>query len=523
MNCPQCHLLVSEATISCSACGFTADSRALQTWSNLKFLLAEMAGWDIPAPHLLPLRRKYQRQLKENEIRIGLRQAPPTVAEAYTLLKQYHREIALQEAVRTWIEQGWFNPAMAKEPQAAIEQKIKDLNKALEDAPFVRVATSGLKYDARRISEHKYILQKAEAWHEAGLISDVAWAQIVADLQAKIEALEVKTGLRTAPTQTTHSTAAENAQVAETVAPEKRWKRPSWTWDQVWESLLSEKTLHALLFIGVILLLASGVSWLVWNWDTFPPLIQLSFLGGMTAAFFAAGWYVRTKMKLEGSGVALITVAALLIPLDFVAYYISGGFPPGSWPTIWLIGSVVCLVAYALITYFIHAVFLGYLVALASGSLLLSILNMLGVPMEWGLTAVTSLTLGFAIISEGIRRQQQEARQFMGVAFGHIALVASAPIMMVGLGWELLVGGASLSFYLSLALAWWFGGLTLLIMNNRYRMQTLTWGAALSFPIAIWLTMNPLFYGWQIDTAWFALGWLLLAPVYFVAAKYAQR
>ena len=523
MNCPQCHLLVSDATLSCSGCGFSANGRSVQRWSNLKFLLAEMAGWDIPAVHLLPLRRQYQQQLKENEIEIGLRQPPPTIAETYTLQKELHREITLQEAVRLWVEQGWFNPTLAKEPQAAIEQKIKELKNALQDAPFVRMAASGLKYFVRRIAEKKYVLQRAQAWHEAGLLSDVAWTQIAAELEADIEALEVEAGLRTAHVEASRSRSTDETQAAEPEPTEKRWKRPSLTWDQVWESLLSEKTLHALLFIGVILLLASGVSWLVWNWDTFPPLIQLSFLGGMTAAFFAAGWFVRTKMKLEGSGVALITVAALLIPLDFIAYYISGGFPPGSWPTIWLIGSVVCLVAYAFITYVIHAVFLGYLVALAMGSLLLSILNILGVPVAWGLTAVTSLTLGFAILSEGIRRQQREAWQFIGVAFGHIALVASAPIMIVGLGWATLVGGESLSFYLSLALSWWFGGLTLLIMNNHYRMQTLTWGVAITFPIAIWLTMNPLFYGWQVDTAWYALGWLLLAPFYFVVANYAQR
>ena len=58
----------------------------------------------------------------------------------------------------------------------------------------------------------------------------------------------------------------------------------------------------------------------------------------MTVAFFGLGWYVRTRMKLVGSGIALTAVAALLIPLDFFAYTISGGFPPGSWPTVWLVG-----------------------------------------------------------------------------------------------------------------------------------------------------------------------------------------
>lgn len=523
MNCPQCHLLVAESTIACSGCGFTANGRSWEKWSNLKFLLAEMAGWNIPDVHLSPLRKQYTQRLKESEIEIGIRQPPPTEAEARILHKQLLREIALQQALQRWIQQGWIVPALAKEPLSQIEQIIEQLNQKLTDAPHVYLPSAGPEYNLHCLAEQKYILQSAQTWHKAGLISDQSWQLIATEQKAKIEALEIKAGLRTATVAARKADQISTDADEEVMPTEKRWQRPSLTWDQVWESLLSERTLHALLFIGVILLLASGVSWLVWNWDTFPPLIQLGFLGGMTAAFFGAGWFVRSKMKLEGSGVALFTVAALLIPLDFVAYYISGGFPPGSWPTIWLIASVVCLVAYALITTFIHAVFLGYLVALALGSLLLSILNIVGVPVEWGLTAVTAFTLGLASSHEAIRRWQNDTWHFMGIAFGHIALVISAPMMIVGLGWATLVGGSSLSFYLSLAISWWCGGFTLLLMNNRYRLQTLTWAVALSFPIAIWLTMNPLFYGWQIDTAWYALGWLLLAPFYFMTAAYAQR
>ena len=37
---------------------------------------------------------------------------------------------------------------------------------------------------------------------------------------------------------------------------------------------------------------------------------------------------MRTQLKLEGSGIALIAVASLLIPLDFYAFYISGSLRP---------------------------------------------------------------------------------------------------------------------------------------------------------------------------------------------------
>ncbi|MCB0034188.1 MAG: DUF2157 domain-containing protein, partial [Anaerolineales bacterium] len=119
------------------------------------------------------------------------------------------------------------------------------------------------------------------------------------------------------------------------------------SWDKVWDTLLSEKTLKAVLFLAVALLVGGAISIVVNEWDNFSRFAQAAFLGGFTAVFYGLGWYVRRKMHLEGSGLALTAVASLLVPLDFYTYYISGGFPEGSWPTVWLVASAVCLVAYS--------------------------------------------------------------------------------------------------------------------------------------------------------------------------------
>ncbi|MBK8935153.1 MAG: hypothetical protein IPM76_23130 [Chloroflexi bacterium] len=77
--------------------------------------------------------------------------------------------------------------------------------------------------------------------------------------------------------------------------------------------------------------------------------------------------------------------------------------------------------------------------------------------------------------------------------------------------------------YAALAASWWIGGLTLLIMTRRYRMQTLVWVTALCFPVAVWLAQRVLMTLWPVDVAWYALGWLLLAPFYLGAAVLLQR
>jgi len=482
-----------------------------------------MSNWDIPTVHLAPLRQKYTQLLKASEIELGLRQPPPSATETLVLREQLSRVLLLQQALTRWSTKGWLAKSAAEAKQAQFAQEKQAIDERLEDAPLYMLPLRGPKYSVRCLAEQKAVLRLAQTLFNAGQLSKMGWARISAEQQAKIEALEIEAGLRPArprPDTRYIEDAIEMEAAAETVK-QKRWQRPSLTWDQVWEGLLSERTLHALLFLGVILLLASGVSWVVWNWDTFPPLAQIAFLGSMTTAFFGLGWYVRTQMKLVGSGIALTAVAALLIPLDFYAYYISGGFPPGSWPTVWLVASVVCFGVYLLVAYLLQATFFGYLVALALGSVTLASLNLWGVAFEWWVTAVTGIT--FCLATSGYVLKQIKRWQFLRVPFGHVALVVAVPTLLVGILWSLLVGGDSLAFYLSLAASWWLGGLTMLVMVPRLRMRTLVWATAVTFPIALWLTMRPLFFSWQVDMGWAGLGWLLLAPFYFGAAALTRR
>ena len=524
MDCPRCHEPVAESAISCSVCGFAGNGRSLQQWSNLTYLLAEMADWQIPAGYLEPLRQKYSRLLKANEIELGLRPPPPDAAEARLLQEERSRLLAWQNALKHWQSQDWLDAAVAAEQFFQLASKLNAIDERLEDAPLTLLPMSGPKYTLRCLAEQQSVLQMARTLFEAGQISELFWDRISAAQQAVIEALEIEAGLRQPAPRPQAKPISDAAEIEYEPEPvkEKRWQRPSLTWDQVWESLLSERTLHALLFLGVLLLLASVASWVAWNWDTFPPLMQIAFLGSMTAAFFGLGWYVRTRMKLVGSGIALTAVAGLLIPLDFYAFYISGGFPPDSWPTVWLAASVVCLGAYLLVAVLLQAEFFGYLVALALGSCLLAGLNLWNVSPSWWLTAVTGLALFLASANEALRRTVGRWR-FLAVPFGHMALLFSVPVMLVGIVYYLVGSVGEFAYFMSLAACWWLGGLTMLVMLRRYRLQTLLWATAVTFPIALWLTMRLLFFIWEIDAAWYALGWLLLAPAYFGAAAFCQR
>ena len=59
-----------------------------------------------------------------------------------------------------------------------------------------------------------------------------------------------------------------------------RLPREPITWDRIWQTLLSERTLNVLLFLGAFLMLASAITYVVYNWENLPPAAQLAAIVG---------------------------------------------------------------------------------------------------------------------------------------------------------------------------------------------------------------------------------------------------
>ncbi|MEJ2734285.1 MAG: DUF2157 domain-containing protein, partial [Anaerolineae bacterium] len=164
------------------------------------------------------------------------------------------------------------------------------------------------------------------------------------------------------------------------------------TWDRIWQTLLSERTLNILLFLGAFLMVASAITYVVYNWETLPPAAQLAAIVLFTLSFYGAGWFLRVRMKLRASGIAVTAIGSLLVPLDFYAIGIAGGaVPADAWSWVWLVASAVCLPIYTFTALRIQAPFFGYPVAAAAGSLLSASMWVVGIPPEWLLPALVAL------------------------------------------------------------------------------------------------------------------------------------
>ena len=354
----------------------------------------------------------------------------------------------------------------------------------------------------------------------------MVWADDVASvgarsaLQARRREPEVEAGLRphprpapvAAPTATAESVPAVEVPVRPT-RPTKPPREPI-TWDRVWQTLLSRRTLNVLLFLGVFLLVASATTYLVYNWETLPPAAQLAVIILFTLSFYGAGWFLRVRMNLRLSGIAVTAVGSLLVPLDFYAVGIAGGVVPAEqWAWIWLVASVVCLPIYTFTAVRIQAEFFGYTVAVAAGSLLCATLQVMGIAPEWWLAALSALALVSAFLAYRLRAAQN-TWAVLSDPLHFSALVVTSVSLPLGIGWWIAGGVAGFDFDASIAGAWTLGTILYAYAAARERSPLLGRAAATALPVASSLLVRLAFEPLGVETPWYALGWAILAPVY---------
>lgn len=71
-----------------------------------------------------------------------------------------------------------------------------------------------------------------------------------------------------------------------------------------------------LLFLGAFLVIVASAIFAIAVWDLLPVAGKLAFMGALTAGFYAAGFWARTRLKLRAGSVALTTVASAMLLFD---------------------------------------------------------------------------------------------------------------------------------------------------------------------------------------------------------------
>jgi hypothetical protein len=546
MRCPRCSQEGFQPYATCTQCGFTGAPGQVEELSHIVYLLGEMDSWrEVGQPIRTRLRSRYLTRRQQLEIDLGLRSPPLSADEARQLQWERFCLVELQEEVAFWLEQGWVDAGPAERLQQGAAKRAEALRRRLADASALSALAFGRPQDRLRLLDYLEGMLD-QAYQRGHFVGDEAHAAALADIRSDRREAEIEAGLRRPEPKPLPAPAS--VPVAEPPSPPRPPRQPL-TWDRVWQTLLSERTLNVLLFLGAFLLVASATTYVVYNWEVLPPAAQLAFIVLFTLSFYGAGWFLRTRMNLHLSGVAVTAVGSLLVPLDFYAIGIAGGAVPAEeWPWVWLVASAVCLPIYTFTVLRIQAGFFGYPVAVAAGSLLCAALWVMGVPPEWLLFALAALALGLAALayrltitpsppggggrgegdpvarelappspSPSPERGEKAPWAVLSTPLRLSALIAASVILPLGFGLAKLANVSSFDMDASLAGAWALGAALFGYAAVRERSLLLGRATATALPIALSLVLHLILDPLSIKAQWHALGWAILALGYFWA------
>ncbi len=115
--------------------------------------------------------------------------------------------------------------------------------------------------------------------------------------------------------------------------------------ERVFGGLLALRTRQMLLFLGAFLLVISALILVVFNWASFPPILQFALLASVCGSLWVGGHFLSSRWGLEGAGMGLRTIGAVLTPV--VAFALSRpGLLDLPFAQGWLLSSLISLAVY---------------------------------------------------------------------------------------------------------------------------------------------------------------------------------
>ncbi|HSH05541.1 MAG TPA: hypothetical protein VLL52_23700 [Anaerolineae bacterium] len=524
MNCPQCQNASYRLDKPCPQCHFTGDILTLEQLSNLRYYQQQIHHWrhELPNNFLIKTKSIYTQKVESVEITLGLRLSPADIAAKRLLIQQI--DFWLRTA-QSWYQTNWLSDITLLQIQHEHTQQKQALQQELHNAAFTPFPSAADLHNA----QWHFVEQQTQKLFAAGHIFTNDYAQIRHKIDTAL-------GRPTTPPPTTQTPSQPSildqiqinadpqslkppksppppAKPAKPAKPQD--PRPQFRWDTFWEALLSERTLRAILFLGAFLVFSGAVIWVTKNWPTFQPLTQGSILAAFTTTFFGLGHHIRVDRNLPQSGFALTAIGALLIPLDFIVFYLSQGFPPGSWPYVWFGASLLCLTIYPLLTWRHQADFFGYLSYAAFISTSLALFNLLDIPTAWWATlpALTALTAGLlhrtpALIPPTIHNLFHRPVR-------HLALLTLIPISLWSASGLFALSANTPPHSLAYSLNLWLMGATFACYLNQYRLPIFALAHLTLFPIAATFTHHWLYQQWSLSFGWLGPTLLTISLLYW--------
>lgn len=228
-------------------------------------------------------------------------------------------------------------------------------------------------------------------------------------------------------------------------------------------------------YAGAFLVVVAVAIFTIYAWGSMPPLAKLAVLTVVTAAFYAGGDVVRTRLGLPAVGVALIGVGSAMLLFDGWAAINGFGL---SGPMPWAVLLLACSVAYWVTERRIAGGWFGAVGAAAQIGWWWMLGQALLVGAAWQIAGIAVVAVLWRLGGERVREDEQ-----LG-ALGSVLRVGAVVVAVVGsLG--MLLALADRPGSLSMLLAAVVTAVAATVVIERSAPAARRLGAAVHIPVAL--------------------------------------
>lgn len=172
-------------------------------------------------------------------------------------------------------------------------------------------------------------------------------------------------------------------EVKQTAKPEKPAPPPI-DLGKVWANWYSNNSINLLLYIGAFLIVASASIYVGFQWGSIASSFKAFFFTFITLLFLICGLIFYRIKLIKSAGFTFISIAAILVPFNGVAwynfYFSTQGVEPGS---VWLVTSIISIIIYIFLAYYLKKSAFTYISSVGVLSLVLSVVNVSHLAMEF--------------------------------------------------------------------------------------------------------------------------------------------
>ncbi|MGB3716912.1 MAG: hypothetical protein WA996_21030 [Candidatus Promineifilaceae bacterium] len=428
-------------------------------------------------------------------------------------------EIALVRSVITYLSKWEQYPYLSLPTFVSYKDYMLDRDSKLQSDLNARnwKEDPGDKREPTELEAVGFAIRVIPMWAEKNKISHSSALLVKRGLDKRSAAIRLS-GRTPAPV--THPIATKKrirvAKPKETPKP----KEPLFDWAKIRRGVIdaaaSGALLRGLLYLGAFMIVVSVAVLVINFWELIPTAVRIGFIAAVPAAFYLAGWLIRSKLKLPQAGSVLTGIGMLLVAVDLTAVFRFAGLADSVDPyPYWFGASLFCTALYAVTAWRVPLEAFGYITLLALTSTLISF----GYLMNFDVGFIVAMIPLFSLIMLGVSRSLRRVpEQWAPLAKAALRL----PSIMIPLS-QVLVIFAPGDFGWSQALTYALASVDYALLALLFPMpgvfrtafsHAATWSSAAAAGFAM--------IGVELRLVWAATATAIVASIYVVLGRLAE-